>query len=107
MWKHLVKIQNSQLSIDQMYPSIDRNYEENFNKHSRWLDQFSIPIRSIVKENSIDRKEFSIGQKLNKFITKSQVDFIDSWFLFDRLKRNIRLIEGNSFDAIALKINLT
>ena len=42
MWKHLVKIQNSQLSIDQMYPSIDRNYEENFNKHSRWLDQFSI-----------------------------------------------------------------
>ena len=61
MWKHLVKIQNSQFSIDRMYLSIDRNHEDNFNKQSGWLDQFSIPIQSIEKANSINRKEFSIS----------------------------------------------
>ena len=96
MGKHFVKIQNSQLSIDRMYLLIDRNHEENFNKHSGWLDRFSIPIRSIEKANSIDRKEFSISRNFNKFITNSRVDSKDSRLLFDRLKRNIRSIEGNS-----------
>ena len=77
-------------------PSINRNYEENFNKLSRWLDLFSIPIWSIEKANSIDWKEFLFGQKLNKFITKSRVDSIDSQFLFNQSKRNIWSIEGNS-----------
>ena len=114
MWKHFVKIQNSQLSIDRMYPSInrmypsiDRNHEENFDKLSGWLNRFSILIRSIEKANSINRKEFSIGWKLNKFITKSRVDSIDSRFLFDRLKRNIQSIEGNSWLVETRKIEFS
>ena len=92
----LVKIQNSQLSIDRMCPLINQNHEENFNKQSRWLDRFSIPVRSIEKENSIDRKEFSINRNFNKFSIDSWVDSINSRFLFDRSKRNIWSVEGNS-----------
>ena len=96
MWKHLVEIQNSQLSIDRMCPLIDWNHEEDFNKQFGWLNQFLIPVRSIKKANSIDRKEFSMRQNFNKFSTNSRVDPIDSRFLFNRSKRNIRSIEGNS-----------
>ena len=89
----LVKIQNSQLSIVWMCPLINQNHEENFNKQSGWLDRFSIPVRSIEKANSIDRKEFSTSRNFNKFSIDSWVDSINSRFLFNRLKRNI---EGNS-----------
>ena len=111
MWKHLVKISLALLNVktlsenskfttfNQMNVSLDRSKLLRKLKKKKlfgWLDWFSIPIRSIKKANSINQKEFSIGRKLNKFITKSRVDSIDSWFLFDRSKRNIRLIEGNS-----------
>ena len=89
MWKQLVKIQNSQLSID-------RNHEEKFNKQSGWLDRFSILVWSIEKANSINQKEFLISQNFNKFIINSRVDWIDSRFLFDQSERNIRSIEENS-----------
>ena len=68
MWKHLVKIQNSQLSIDRMYPSINWNHEEDLNKLSTRLDRLLIPIWSIEKDHSIDRREFSIGQNLWNWI---------------------------------------
>ena len=75
---------------------INRNHEENFNKQSRLLNQFSIPIQLIENANSMDRKEFLISRNFNKFNINNLVDLIDSRFLFDRSKMNIRSIERNS-----------
>ena len=94
-----VKIQNSQLLIDWTYLLIDWNHEENFKKQFGWLDQFLIPIWSIKKANLLDRKEFSISQNFNKFSINNLLDLIDSRFLFNRSKRNIRSIKGNSWSV--------
>ena len=134
MWKHLVKIQNSQLLIIQMYPSINRNYGEKFNKLSRWLNRLSIPIQSIEKANSIYQKEFrsvenwinsSQSLKLTRSILNSRS--IDRKGTFDRSKlakthhngfswtnyHHMNIIDWvwdqkmNFIDTIALKFNLT
>ena len=57
-----VKIQNSVPSIGQTFFSIDRKSEEIHHKTTVTFNQFSIPIRSIEKKHSIDRREFSINQ---------------------------------------------
>ena len=93
MWKQLVKIQNSQISIGRMYLSIDQNYEENLNKLSGWLDRLSIPIRSIKKANSIDWREFLIGRKIEEIHHK-----VSGWL--DRLSIPVRSIEKGTFDQL-------
>ena len=72
--------------IGRRYFLIDRNVQQIYFEVSRWLDQFSIPIRSIERQiRSIERNSWSI-EKLKIFFTKSQVNLIDSRFLFYQSK---------------------
>ena len=102
MWKHLVKIWNSQLSIDWMYPLIDRNHEENLNKLSARLDCFSIATQSVKKIiRSIENNSRPI-KNLKKTITNFLSNSTDSRLLVDRsIQNKFRLIK--IFDEIFQK----
>ena len=70
-------------SFDPSKVFLDRSkYSTNPFQVFGWLDRLLIPVWSI--------------KKLKKFITKSRVDSIDSWSPFDRLKKKIQSIEGDS-----------
>ena len=72
--------------IGRKYSLINWKTKEIHHEVSRWLDRFSILVRSIKKNIRSIKRNSRLIENLKKFITKSLPESIDSRFLFDQSK---------------------